>query len=320
MAFRAAFGTDTTTEEVLAGIDLTGKRAIVTGSSVGIGEETARSLASHGAAVTLAGRSLARAEAAAERIRRSMGSPNIDARELKLSEPDSVRAFAEDWFSRYESLDILINNAGIMAVPLERTAEGWEMQLAVNHLGHFLLTCLLVPALRAAAPSRVITLTSAAHKISDVDWDDPYFEHRAYDESIAYGQSKTANILFSVELNRRLAPQGVTANAVHPGSVSGTELVRHWPPGRLEAARKQFFGPGAKTKTIPAGAATSVWAATSPDLEGRGGLYLEDCHVGELNTGDRKGVGYASYALDPEHAARLWQLSEQAIGQSFDLA
>jgi len=311
-----AFGHDTTANEVLEGIDLTGRRALVTGASTGLGEETARALASKGAAVTLAVRSIERGEASAERIRQSTGNSNIDVLQVELSEPESVRAFAREWLATHDGLDLLINNAGIMAWPLERTKEGWEMQFATNHLGHFLLTCLLVPALRAGTRSRVVNLSSAGHRRSDVDFEDPHFEHREYEKFVAYGQSKTANILFSVELNRRLSPDGITANAVHPGGIL-TELGRRVPEDEMNGLIDRFRD---RLKTVPAGAATSVWAATSPDLEGKGGLYLEDCHIGELNQdGDMLNGGYRAYARDPEHAARLWTLSEKTLGETFDL-
>jgi NAD(P)-dependent dehydrogenase (short-subunit alcohol dehydrogenase family) len=314
------FGHDTTTDEVLAGIDLGGKRAIVTGASTGLGEETARALASRGAAVTLAVRDVGKGEAAAARIHASTGTANVDVSEVELSVPDSVRAFAKSWLSRNGKLDLLINNAGIMACPLIRTREGWEMQLATNHLGHFLLTCLLVPALRAGTQARIVNLSSAGHLLSDMDFEDPHFERRPYDKWVSYGQSKTANVLFSVELTKRLARYGITANAVHPGGIQ-TELGRHLVQDDIAIlmARTSTAG-GFKYKTIPSGAATSVWAATSPTLQERGGLYLEDCGIAAPVSGGGGGVsGYAPYACDEASAARLWTFSEQTLGQSFPL-
>ncbi len=316
-----AFGADTTTDEVIEGIDLTGKQALVTGASTGLGEETARALASKGARVTLAVRDPAKGEAAAERIRRSTGNGNIDVGQIELSVPDSVRAFAEQWLAGHGPLHLLINNAGVMACPLARTAEGWEMQFATNHLGHFLLTNLLAPALKAGAPGRIVNLSSAGHRFSDVNFDDPHFHHRDYEKWVSYGQSKTANVLFSVELTRRLAPWGITANAVHPGGIR-TELGRHLTDADRAAlmARVNAAGSDFKYKTVPAGAATSVWAATAPALEGKGGLYLEDCRIGALKTDPAASSGYFAYATDPAAAARLWALSEQTLGQTFDLA
>lgn len=314
-----AFGADTTTDEVLQGIDLRGKQALVTGASTGLGKETARALASKGAAVTIAARDPAKGEAAAAEIRSSTGNRNIDVAQVELSVPDSVRAFAKTWLAGHGPLDLLINNAGVMACPLTRTAEGWEMQFATNHLGHFLLTNLLMPALKAGAPGRIVNLSSAGHRFSDVHFDDIHFNNREYEKWSSYGQSKTANVLFSVALNTRLAPWGITANAVHPGGIQ-TELGRHLTQADIEAlmARVSAAGSGGiKFKTIPAGAATSVWAATSPSLEGRGGLYLEDCGIGELKTDPMASSGYFAYATDPSSAARLWAVSEETLGETF---
>lgn len=315
-----SFGAQTTTDEVLLGVDLSGMRVIVTGASSGLGQETARALASRGAAVTLAARNVAKAEAVAQEIADSTGNMKVDVAEVELSVPASVRAFARSWLAGHDRLDLLINNAGVMACPLMRTAEGWEMQFATNHLGHFLLTCLLAPALKASGAARVVNLSSAGHRFSDVDFDDIHFQRRPYDKWVAYGQSKTANVLFSVELNRRLAPAGVTANAVHPGGIM-TELGRHLTPEDIAAlqARVGTSPGGFQFKSIPAGAATSVWAATSADLEGRGGLYLEDCHIARPAT-EGASDGVNAYALDPERAKRLWAVSEETLGEAFSLA
>jgi len=266
--------------------------------------------------VTLAVRDQTKGVAAAERIRASTGNKNIDVGIVELSVPDSVRAFAKSWLASNKKLDLLINNAGIMACPLMRTKEGWEMQFATNHLGHFLLTNLLVPALRAAGKARIVNLSSAGHHMSNVDFDDPHFERRDYEKWASYGQSKTANILFSVELNKRLAKDGITANAVHPGAIV-TELGRHLKADDFEAlkARTKSTG-GYKYKTPPSGAATSVWAATSPTLEGRGGLYLEDCGIAQPGSGVS---GYSAYARDEAGAAKLWALTEKTLGEKFPL-
>ncbi len=315
-----AFGHDTTTDEVLEGIDLTGKRALVTGASGGLGEETARALASKGAAVTIAARNIPKAQAAADGIKKSTGNTDVDVLEVELSIPDSIRKAAAEYQTRHGALNILVNNAGVMACPLTRTAEGWEMQLGTNHFGHFLFTCLLAPVLKAGAPARVVNLSSAGHRISAVDFDDPHFQKRDYDKWVAYGQAKTANVLFSVELNKRLHSSGVTANAVHPGAIQ-TELGRHLAEEDLEELLQRRGG-GAEFsfKTIPAGAATSTWAATSPELEGRGGLYLEDCHVADVVDGGFGEPGVAPYAVDAGSASKLWTLTEQALGERFDLA
>jgi NAD(P)-dependent dehydrogenase (short-subunit alcohol dehydrogenase family) len=223
------FGPDTTTSEVLEGIDLTGRNAIVTGASGGLGAETARALAEKGANVLLAARDLAKAAPVAEAIRSEAAGRSVEVAELDLTSLDSVRAFAARFNEAHEELQLLVNNAGIMACPLVRTEQGWELQFATNHLGHFRLTGLLVPALRAGAPSRVVIVSSAAHLLSPVNFDDVHFERRDYDKWVAYAQSKTANVLFARELNRRLRADGVTANALHPGVIM-TELARHLTP------------------------------------------------------------------------------------------
>lgn len=318
-----SFGFENTTDEVLAGIDLAGKRAIVTGASGGLGEETARALAAKGAAVTITARDVPKGEAAAAKIRESTGNADIDVRELELADLASVRAFAEGYLADHDKLDLLINNAGVMACPLTRTPAGWEMQFATNHVGHFLLTCLIAPALKAAAPSRIVNLSSAGHHMSAVDFDDPFFNNREYDKWVSYGQSKTANILFSVGLEKRLAGAGVHAYAVHPGGIM-TELGRHLTDEDIAAMmeRNDISDPEAFQagfKTVPQGAATSVWAATSPDLEGRGGLYCEDCHVAGPGAGGIRDGGHAPWALDPDAAERLWALSEELVGQRFEI-
>lgn len=313
-----AFGFESTTEEVSAGIDLTGKIAIVTGASSGLGAETARTLAARGASVTLTARQMEKAESVAASIRESTGNPNVDVGELELLSPESVRAFAKGWLASHDRLNLLINNAGVMICPLGRNEQGWETQFATNHLGHFLLTNLLVPALKAGAPARVVNLSSGGHRMGNVDFDDPNFEHREYDKWVSYGQSKTANVLFSVELDRRLSGAGVTANAVHPGVIM-TELARHMTETDMkDLSSRAPSGNALRFKPVEAGAATSVWAAVSPELEGRGGLYLEDCQIGKP-VGEAEGTGgYEPYALDPEAAKRLWALSEELIGETFD--
>jgi NAD(P)-dependent dehydrogenase (short-subunit alcohol dehydrogenase family) len=307
-----AFGHDTTTNEVLDGIDLSGKTALVTGASGGLGAETARALASKGASVTLAVRNLDKGEEVARNIRDATGS-QVDVVELELASLPSVRACAEGWLANHGPLNLLINNAGIMACPLDRTSEGWEMQFATNHLGHFLLTMLLLPALRTGTPSRIVNLSSGAHRFGGVDFDDIHFVDREYNKFVAYGQSKTSNVLFAVELGQRLEGTDVTINAVHPGVIQ-TELGRHLTeedlanfPGATSVEEMKF-------KTVESGAATSVWAATAAELEGRSGLYLEDCHVAEQATEDGVQVGYSSWARDPDAAARLFALSEQLVG------
>jgi len=312
-----AFGHDTTTDEVLEGIDLTGKSALVTGASGGLGAETARALASKGATVTLAVRDVAKGEAVAQGIRESTGA-SIDVVELDLASLDSVRACAEGWLATHGALNLLINNAGIMACPLTRTERGWELQFATNHLGHFLLTARLLPALKAGAPSRIVNLSSGAHRFSGVEFSDIHFDNREYNKFAAYGQSKTANILTAVELGRRLAGTGVTVNALHPGVII-TELGRHLTPEDLANFPGATSVEEMRYKTVESGAATSVWAATAPELEGRSGLYLQDCQVAEPATEDGVQEGYSSWAMDPDAAARLFTLSEELVGERVDV-
>jgi len=316
-----AFGPESTTHDVLEGIDLRGRTALVTGASSGLGAETARALASVGAEVVLAARQRPKLEGVAASIRDSLPDAALSVLELDLTRPDSIRAAAKQFLGEHSALHLLVNNAGVMACPLMRTEQGYEMQLATNHLGHFLFTCLLADALLAGAPSRVVNLSSGGHRFGGIDFDDPNYEHREYDKFGAYGQSKTANVLFSVELTRRLADRGVTSNAVHPGVIM-TELARHMTEQDIQdlmanasAESGGGSGGGMTFKTVEAGAATSVWAATTPELEGRGGLYCEDCHVAR-NDGD--GLGYEEYAVDPEAAKRLWALSEELVGERFD--
>jgi NAD(P)-dependent dehydrogenase (short-subunit alcohol dehydrogenase family) len=311
-----AFGRDSTAEEVLASIDCAGRVVLITGASGGLGAEAARTLAAKGARVTITARDLAKGRHVVEEIRTATGNDAVDVMELELSSPSSVRRFAQEYLARRTVLHVLINNAGVMACPLARTPEGWEIQFATNHLGHFLLTGLLAPALRAGAPSRVVSLSSSGHRLSPVVFEDIHFERRAYDKWLAYGQSKTANALFAVELDRRLAPAGVRANAVHPGAIV-TELGRHLSPEDIAALQARSpGGQGFHWKSIPAGAATSVWAATAPELQDRGGLYLEDCGIAFPKTSRDQLTGYEPYALDPESAARLWTVSEQMIGET----
>jgi NAD(P)-dependent dehydrogenase (short-subunit alcohol dehydrogenase family) len=304
---------ETTTDDVLQEVDLHGQIAVVTGASTGLGLETARALASAGAQVVLAGRDPARIDAAISSVRERVPDAEVEAGSLDLTSLDSVRAFARWYADTHDRLHLLINNAGVMYTPLERTAEGFEMQFGTNHVGHFLLTNLLVPMLLADPPSRVVNLSSGGHWGSDIVWDDPNFDRREYDKMSAYGQSKTANILFSVELDRRLADRGVHAYAVHPGMIA-TELGRSMTRddfARMEEMAKNAPSGGLPPrKTVEQGAATSVWAATAPELDGRGGTYLADCQVTDE---------HAPWARDPESAARLWTLTEDLIGERFPL-
>jgi NAD(P)-dependent dehydrogenase (short-subunit alcohol dehydrogenase family) len=310
----AKFGRDTTTREVLEGIDLSGKVALVTGGSSGLGQETARALAEKRAEVILTARDLPKGEAVAAEIRAATGNERIVVEELELGSLASIRAFAGRFLGRHPTLHILVNNAGVMACPFTKTEDGFEMQFGANHLGHFLMTCLIEPALRRGAPSRIVSVSSRGHQLSPVVFDDVHFERRPYQKWLAYGQAKTANVLFAIGLERRLAPLGVHANALHPGAIM-TELGRHLEPADIELLMSR--NPISTFKSVEAGAATSVFAATAPELEGRGGLYLEDCQVVAVNDAADAPRGVRSYALDVENGERLWKLSEEAVGQRF---
>lgn len=303
------------TDEVLSGINLSGRVSVVTGASGGLGFETARALASRGARVVLASRDAAKNRVAADRIREATGrSDAADEVVLELGDLGSVRAAAETIAGRYPALHSVIANAGVMAVPQGTTADGFETHFGVNHLGHFAFVTGLLPSLVAGAPSRVVMLSSVGHRWADIDLDDPNLLEGRYRKFRAYGASKTANVLFAVALDARYRDQGVRAFAVHPGGIH-TELGRYMSDADLE---KLHSGAAADTsfgwKTVPQGAATSVWAAASPDLDGRGGVYLEDCAIAAVEPG-RASRGVASFAADPDRAAALWELSERLVGR-----
>ncbi|MEP5567172.1 MAG: SDR family NAD(P)-dependent oxidoreductase [Halioglobus sp.] len=309
------FGSSTSTHEVIQGIDLTGKQALVTGASSGLGVETTRTLASAGAAVLMVARDASKLESAVAEVKAAVPDAKLDTALLDLADLDSVRAGAAAILAKCPSIQLLINNAGVMACPLMRTAQGFEMQLGTNHVGHFLLTCLLAPALVAGAPARVVNLSSAGHRFSPLDVDDPNYQQRDYEKWQAYGQSKTANVLFSVGLDQRMQTKGVRSFAVHPGMIM-TELSRHMDQSDMDniLAGRDIADIG--FKTVEQGSATSVWAATSADLDDLGGIYLEDCHIAEPAGPDSDG-GIESYAIDPATADTLWQLSEQMTGEEF---
>lgn len=299
-------GAGTTADEVLAGTELTGTVALVTGASTGLGKETARALAVSGARVLLAVRDAAKGEATLAELGAAHPGLDLEYGLLELDDLVSVRAFA-DWVgTRTDRLTLLVNNAGVMATPLGRTAQGFERQFGTNHLGHFLLTLRLLPLLRAGAPSRVVNLSSGGHQSSGIRWDDPNFEHTDYDPWIAYGQSKTANILFSLELDRREAPH-VRSLAVHPGRV-GTELGRYLTKETVGALMQRASGALPPVKTIPEGAATSVWACVSDEPFEAGAVYLADCAPAQA----------AAWATDADAARRLWELSARSVGEPVD--
>ncbi|EOD64211.1 SDR family NAD(P)-dependent oxidoreductase [Amycolatopsis vancoresmycina] len=305
----SGFGATTTAAEAVAGADLTGKLAVVTGGYSGIGLETTRALAGAGAHVVVPARRRATAEEALA------GIEHVEVDELDLGNLESVRAFAERFLATGRRIDLLIANAGIMACPETRVGPGWEAQFATNHLGHFALVNRLWPAVAEGA--RVVSLSSRGHHYSPIRWDDVQFE-TGYEKWAAYGQAKTANVLFAVQLDRLGAEQGVHAFALHPGGIM-TPLQRHLP--REEMVERGWIDEAGnflvEFKTPEQGAATTVWAATSPQLAGLGGLYLEDCDVAELAPADAEGLassGVRRYAVDREEAARLWTLSAQLTG------
>jgi NAD(P)-dependent dehydrogenase (short-subunit alcohol dehydrogenase family) len=299
----SGFGATSTAVEVLAGIDLTGKLAVVTGGYSGIGLETTRALTGAGAHVVVP----ARRRASAEQALAGIGDVEVD--ELDLADLDSVRAFADRFLASGRHLDMIINNAGIMANPETRVGPGWESQFATNHLGHFALVNRLWPAVAPGA--RVVSVSSRGHHRSGIRWDDVQFEH-GYERWLAYGQAKTANVLFAVHLDRLARDGGVRAFALHPGAIH-TNLVRYMTEQELNDLRGRLTQSSQVFKTPEQGAATQVWAATSPQLDGMGGVYLENCDIAEPATADAN-TGVRDYAIDPEQAARLWTLSADLTG------
>jgi NAD(P)-dependent dehydrogenase (short-subunit alcohol dehydrogenase family) len=315
------FGPASTAAEVTAGVNLAGRRAVVTGASSGIGQETARALAVAGADVTLAVRDTAAGERAAGAITAAVtaggGPGTVRVASLDLADRLSVAAFTAAWEG---PLHILVNNAGIMATPERRTADGWELQFATNHLGHFALAAGLHVALAGAAGARVVVVSSVGHVNGGIRWDDVNFERRPYDPWEAYAQSKTANVLFAVEAALRWTGNRIAVNALNPGRIAGTGLLGHVDPAALAP---QSFDPsgtaGVTAKDIPQGAATSVLLAASPLVEGVSGRYFEDCQeAGPHVAGIRRGV--AGYAVDHVNAARLWKLSEDLLATPPPLA
>ena len=300
------FTHDSTATDVIAGVDLTGRRAVVTGGASGIGVETARALAGAGAEVTLAVRNTAAGERTAAEIIESTGNNHVFVAPIELADRASVRAFAASWTG---PLHILVNNAGVMAEPLNRTPEGWEHQFATNHLGHFGLALGLHDALAAAGDARIVSVSSGAHLRSDVHFDDIHFEHRPYEAWAAYGQSKTANVLFAVEAAKRWASDGIITNAVMPGGIR-TALQRHVQNDISPELRKVFDQ--YDWKTTEQGASTSVLLAASPLIAGVTGKYFEDNNEA-LPHVDGQAGGVAEYALDPESATRLWDVSEKLL-------
>jgi NAD(P)-dependent dehydrogenase (short-subunit alcohol dehydrogenase family) len=321
------FGATSTTDEVLSDIDLKSKRILVTGVSAGLGVETARSLAAHGALVVGAARDLAKAEAATAEVRQAAASAGggFELVELDLANLSNVRAYADRLLAKGEPFDVIIANAGVMATPFGHTADGFETQFGTNHLGHFVFVNRIAPLIRAGG--RLINLSSAGHRRSNVDLDDPNFERTPYEPFIAYGRSKTANILFAVAFDRRHRERGVRAAAVHPGGIQ-TELARYMDSGGLQQLIDQINQqlaaagkPPFQWKTIPQGAATSVWAGVVAPADEIGGQYCENCHVDQIVADDvpinAAMEGVRAYALDPATAEALWEKSEELVGESF---
>jgi len=321
------FGATSTTDEVLSGVNLKGKRILVTGVSAGLGVETARSLVAHGAHVVGAARDLNKATAATEQVRTeaAVNGGSFELVELDLANLKSVRACADALLARGQPFDVVIANAGVMATPLGHTADGFETQFGTNHLGHFVLVNRIASLLRDGG--RLINLSSAGHRYSNVDLEDPNFERTPYEPFVAYGRSKTANILFALAFDRRHRDRGVRAAAVHPGGIR-TELGRYAEPGRIEKVieeiNRQLAAQGKgpfQWKSIPQGAATSVWAAVAARADEIGGQYCENCYVAEIVPDDRPitavSEGVRGYALDPKSAEALWKKSEELVGESF---
>ncbi|MBD2868672.1 oxidoreductase [Paenibacillus arenilitoris] len=315
----SGFGPRTTAQEALEGKDLTGKVAIVTGGYSGLGLETTRVLAGAGATVIVPVRSLEKAREILQNI------PGVEMDTMDLADPESIDAFAERFLRSGRPLHMLINGAGVMTpASLERDQRGYEVQFSVNHLGHFHLTARLWPALKQAGGARVVTVSSQGHRLAGVDFEDPNYEKREYEKWGAYAQSKTANVLFTAELDKRGKADQVRAFSVHPGTVIATSLSRHMSHEELEAAGafdtsgRLYSDYGDDLKTIAEGAATAVWAAVSNKLDGKGGVYLKNVDIAKVFPTDSDvHDGVTPFAVDPENAVKLWTLSEKLTGVCF---
>lgn len=308
------FGWGSTTDEVLAGKDLSGRTVFITGANSGLGQETARAMAGRGAEVIIAGRDQGKLDESVAAIKADHPKAPLETITVDLTSLENIRAATSRARQRFQKIDILINNAGVMATPFLHTQDGFEMQIGTNHFGHFALTGELFPLIERGALKRIVNLSSRGHHFAPVDFDDPHFERRPYDPWISYGHSKTANVLFSVGIEARYAVLGIHAYAVHPGGIQ-TNLGRHMTEEMRAAlmARVTSRDTGFQWKTIPQGAATSCWAATAEELEGRGGVYCEDCHVAEVDD-ESPTHGVRSYAVNSSYADRLWAMSEELTG------
>lgn len=321
MPMTKSFGADSTTDEVMEGVSLTGQRVLVTGTSAGLGVETARILVAHGAHVVGTVRDLEKGRRATAGIPVATGDgPGIELVECDLASLASVRACADRLLAVGKPFDVIIANAGIMACPQGKTADGFETQFGTNHLGHFVLVNRIVSLLKPGG--RLVNLSSGGHTYSDVDLEDPNFERTPYNEFVSYGRSKTANILFAVEFDRRHKDKGIRATAIHPGGIQ-TELGRYMTPEVTKqlmdaiAATQTGDGPGFKFKSVPQGAATTVWAGFVAPAEAIGGQYCEDCHVAEVVETPGLGGGVMAWALNPDTAKALWAKSEEMVGERF---
>ncbi|TGL62068.1 oxidoreductase [Leptospira sarikeiensis] len=321
----SGFGAASTAEDVIKGIDLKGKTAIVTGGYSGIGVETSRVLRKAGAEVIVPVRNR-------DKAKETLKGIDVEIEELNLMDPNSIESFAKKFLSSGRPLHILINSAGIMANPLTRDPRGYESQFSTNHLGHFLLTSKLWPALLKANGSRVVSVSSRGHRYSPIVFEDPNFQNREYDPMLAYGQSKTANVLFALELDKRGKAEGVRSFSVHPGVIVDTDLGIHIPKesllkmGVIDSQGNSILDPSRQLKTVEQGASTSIWCATSPKLNEKGGVYCENNDIASIVSdlkpkdpligADEKGnYGVFPHAVDPEAATRLWALSEQLVFQ-----
>jgi NAD(P)-dependent dehydrogenase (short-subunit alcohol dehydrogenase family) len=327
MAQVAVFGAESTTEDVLQGVNLKGKRILVTGVSAGLGVETARSLVAHGAHVVGAARDLKKAEGATAQVRKDAAANggSFELIEVDLASLKSVRAAADELLEKGEFFDVVIANAGVMATPFGKTVDGFETQFGTNHLGHFVLVNRIAPLIREGG--RLVNLSSSGHRFSNVNLDDPNFERTEYDPWAAYGRSKTANVLFAVEFDKRHRGRGVRAVAVHPGGID-TELGRHIDRAeilkRIEEINRQHAAEGKepfKIKTVSQGSATSVWAGVVADADEVGGKYCENCQVGKMLPESAAvtmvSEGVRPYALDAKSAEALWKKSEEMVGETF---
>ena len=311
------FGKQSTTDDVLAGKDLSGKTVFITGGNSGLGQETGRAMAAKGAHVILAGRDQTKLDEAHASIQNESPDAAVETIVCDLASLASIKECGKEAAKRFAKIDLLINNAGVMACPKMQTADGFEMQFGTNHLGHFALTKHLMPLVEAGEDKRIVNLSSRGHHVSPTDLKDPNFENTDYDPWVSYGRAKTANVLFSVGLEHRFGSRGIHAIVVHPGGIQ-TNLGRHLSEADIAAlmARMKANGGATVFKTIPQGAATQVWAATSEALTGQGGVYCEDCQIAATDDESTAG-GVRSYATDPAIADALWTLSEQLTGEQF---